>query len=312
MTTASPTWARAPRSTTRSTSSSRSASSVGRHSDSWSVHASRGSSGIAHVLSRPSCSSHDPTRHPGGSRSRAARDSWVARSPPSSIGVVTRSRSSPIVARTRAPSCPTRSRSGRRTSRRVPDSTRHSSGSTTWSSPSRSRVARWNRPDGAGRSRPSTRTARSDSCMAARASGVRSVRYVSGAGAAPDAERHWFRAKWRAEEAVRASGLAWTVVRPTWIYGPRDVSLNRFVGFARSLGMVPLTNRGRQLLAPVFVDDVARLLADTLEDPAAESADPRDRWPGGDDHARHHPTARWRSPTCGGPSCPGPPPCSRR
>jgi len=107
---------------------------------------------------------------------------------------------------------------------------------------------------------------------AAQARGVQSVRYVSGAGAGPDAERHWFRAKWRAEEAVRASGLAWTVVRPTWIYGPRDVSLNRFVGFARTLGMVPLTNRGRQLLAPVFVDDVARLLADTLEDPAAGSA----------------------------------------
>ncbi|MET0773493.1 MAG: NAD(P)H-binding protein [Candidatus Limnocylindrales bacterium] len=108
--------------------------------------------------------------------------------------------------------------------------------------------------------------------MAARASGVRSVRYVSGAGAAPDAERHWFRAKWRAEEAVRTSGLTWTIVRPTWIYGPRDVSLNRFVGFARSLGMVPLTNRGRQLLAPVFVDDIAHLLADTLEGTAAESA----------------------------------------
>ena len=148
--------------------------------------------------------------------------------------------------------------------------------------------------------------------MAARASGVRSVRYVSGAGAAPDAERHWFRAKWRAEEAVRASGLAWTVVRPTWIYGPRDVSLNRFVGFARSLGMVPLTNRGRQLLAPVFVDDVARLLADTLEDPAAESATLEIGGPETMPMRDIIATARWRSPTCGGPSCPGPRPCSRR
>jgi NADH dehydrogenase len=100
--------------------------------------------------------------------------------------------------------------------------------------------------------------------------GVRSIRYVSGAGAAPDAERHWFRAKWRAEEAVRASGATWIIVRPTWIYGPRDVSLNRFVGFARKLPFVPLTNLGRQPLAPVFVDDVARLLADTLEDPAGD------------------------------------------
>ena len=104
---------------------------------------------------------------------------------------------------------------------------------------------------------------------AAAAAGVRRIVYVSGAGAAPDADRHWFRAKWRAEEAIRGSGMTWTIVRPTWIYGPRDVALNRFLGFARRLGMVPLTNSGAQRLAPVFIDDVGRLVADALVDDAA-------------------------------------------
>ena len=36
--------------------------------------------------------------------------------------------------------------------------------------------------------------------------GVRRLVYISGAGAAPDAERHWFRAKWRAEQASEAAG----------------------------------------------------------------------------------------------------------
>lgn len=104
---------------------------------------------------------------------------------------------------------------------------------------------------------------------AARAAGVGRLLYLSGAGAAPDAPRHWFRAKWRAETAVRGSGIPATVIRPTWIYGPRDVSLNRFLGFARTLQAVPMTNFGRQLLAPVFIDDVARLAADSLIDEAA-------------------------------------------
>jgi NADH dehydrogenase len=104
---------------------------------------------------------------------------------------------------------------------------------------------------------------------AAKAAGVERLVYISGAGAAPDARRHWFRAKWRAEEAVRSSGLTFTIIRPTWIFGPRDVSLNRFLGFARRLPFVPLTNNGGQLLAPVFMDDVARLAADALGDPAA-------------------------------------------
>ncbi len=104
---------------------------------------------------------------------------------------------------------------------------------------------------------------------AAPQAGVGRVVYVSGAGAAPDAQRHGLRAKWRAEEAVRRSGLTWTIIRPTWIYGPGDVSLNRFLGFARRLPFVPLTNLGNQPMAPVFIDDAARLVADSLDADAA-------------------------------------------
>jgi len=104
---------------------------------------------------------------------------------------------------------------------------------------------------------------------AAREADVKRVVYLSGAGAAPDAKRHWFRAKWRAEEAVRGSGLTWTIIRPTWLFGPSDVSLNRFIGFGRRLFMVPMTNTGSQELAPVFIDDAANLAADALIDDAA-------------------------------------------
>ncbi len=99
---------------------------------------------------------------------------------------------------------------------------------------------------------------------AAQEAEVARVLYVSGAGAAPDAKRHWFRAKWRAEEAVRKSGISWSIIRPTWVFGPGDVSLNRFLGFARLLPFVPMTNFGGQRLAPIFIDDVAGISADAL------------------------------------------------
>ena len=101
--------------------------------------------------------------------------------------------------------------------------------------------------------------------------GVKRVAYISGAGAGHDAKRHWFRAKAVAEDAVRSSGMVWTILRPTWVYGPGDASLNRFLGFSRVLPFVPMTNFGSQQLAPVFVGDVAKLAADSLErDEAAE------------------------------------------
>ena len=104
---------------------------------------------------------------------------------------------------------------------------------------------------------------------AGQAAGVGRVVYISGAGAGHDAEKHWFRAKARAEDAVRGSGMSWTIIRPTWVFGPGDVSLNRFLGFARALPFVPMTNFGNQQLAPVFVRDVATLAADSLEQEAA-------------------------------------------
>jgi NADH dehydrogenase len=105
---------------------------------------------------------------------------------------------------------------------------------------------------------------------AALGAGVERIVYLSGAGAAIDAPRHWFRVKWRAEQSVRSSGLGYTLIRPTWVYGPGDVSLNRFINLGRRLPIVPMTNLGNQLLAPVFVDDVARLAADAVVDPAAD------------------------------------------
>ena len=106
---------------------------------------------------------------------------------------------------------------------------------------------------------------------AAKTASVRRLVYMSGAGAAPDAPKHWFRAKWRAEEAVRGSGIAYTIFRPSWIYGPGDRSLNRFLGFSRWLPFIPQIGNGKQRLAPVFVGDIAALVADALVTPAAES-----------------------------------------
>ncbi len=108
--------------------------------------------------------------------------------------------------------------------------------------------------------------------LAAKTVGISRLVYISGAGAAPDAPRHWFRAKWRAEEAIRGSGIIYTIFRPSWIYGRGDRSLNRFLGFARWLPFVPQIGNGRQLLAPVFVDDVGALVADALVMPAANNA----------------------------------------
>ncbi len=102
---------------------------------------------------------------------------------------------------------------------------------------------------------------------AAKSAGARRFVYVSGVGAAKESDRHWFRYKWEAERYLQGSGLEWVIVRPTWVYGPGDVSLNRFLGFARLLPFIPMFGNGKQSMQPVFIDDVGRICADCATRP---------------------------------------------
>jgi len=100
---------------------------------------------------------------------------------------------------------------------------------------------------------------------AAVAAGAKRFVYVSGVGVAPDAEKVWHRAKWNGEQAVLGAALDPVVVRPSWVYGPQDRALNRFVAFARSSPVVPVIGDGSQRVNPVFVDDVAAALQEAAQ-----------------------------------------------
>ena len=97
---------------------------------------------------------------------------------------------------------------------------------------------------------------------AAKQVGVRRFVYLSGAGAGQGRKENWFQAKDRAEAAIRESGMEHAILRPSWIYGPNDRSMNRFVFFCRYLPVVPVIGDGKTKVDPIAVSDVARCIAD--------------------------------------------------
>ena len=99
---------------------------------------------------------------------------------------------------------------------------------------------------------------------AAKRVGVRRFVYLSGAGAGQGRPQSWFRAKDMAEAAIRDTGMEHALVRPSWIYGPGDRSMNRFVAFCRYLPVVPVIGDGKTPVYPIFVGDVARCVADAV------------------------------------------------
>ncbi len=92
---------------------------------------------------------------------------------------------------------------------------------------------------------------------AAKQASVRQFIYISGAAADENSTHPGFRAKGRAERAIRESGLAYTIFRPSLVYGPEDKVVN---GLARALRFAPVfgvPGTGRQKIQPVLVDDLA-------------------------------------------------------
>jgi NADH dehydrogenase len=102
--------------------------------------------------------------------------------------------------------------------------------------------------------------------------GVRRFVYLSGAGAGQGRDKPWFKAKDMAEDAIRATGMEHGILRPSWIYGPNDHSMNRFVAFCRYLPVIPVIGNGRTPVYPIHVQDVARCAADLVQREDATAA----------------------------------------
>jgi len=94
--------------------------------------------------------------------------------------------------------------------------------------------------------------------------GVRRFVYLSGAGAGQNRPEPWFRAKDHAEAAIRETGMEYALIRPSWIYGPEDRSMNRFVFFCRNLPVIPVIGDGKTAVHPVYVGDVASAVGELI------------------------------------------------
>jgi len=71
-----------------------------------------------------------------------------------------------------------------------------------------------------------------------------------------------------AERLVSESGIAFTILRPTMIYGSRrDRNISRLVRFLKTSPLVPVVGSGRYHQQPVYVADVAQALVSCLNAP---------------------------------------------
>jgi NADH dehydrogenase len=104
---------------------------------------------------------------------------------------------------------------------------------------------------------------------AAQAAGISRFLHMSALGTRANATARYHRSKWAAEEDVRASGRAWTIFRPSLVYGPGDGFVNLFARMSRWSPMLPVFGDGKSLVQPIAVEDVAHSFVTALKTPAS-------------------------------------------
>lgn len=105
--------------------------------------------------------------------------------------------------------------------------------------------------------------------QAAQSEGLRRFIHMSALGTRPNAVARYHRSKWIAEEAVRSSGLDWTIFRPSLIYGPGDGFVGLFARMAQWSPVLPVIGTGQSRVQPVAVEDVAHCFAAALTTPGS-------------------------------------------
>ena len=94
---------------------------------------------------------------------------------------------------------------------------------------------------------------------AAVVAGVRRIVHISITKPSHDSFYAYYRGKAEVEDAVRASGLEYAIVRPTVLFGDDDILINNIAWLVRRFPVFAVPGDGRYRLRPVATADLADL-----------------------------------------------------
>jgi uncharacterized protein YbjT (DUF2867 family) len=102
---------------------------------------------------------------------------------------------------------------------------------------------------------------------ACRDGGIARLLHVSALNADVAGPSAYLRSKGAGEAAIKQSGLDWTIFRPSVVFGAGDSFLTMFAGLARLMPVLLLACPDARF-QPVWVEDLAQAVAQSLENPA--------------------------------------------
>jgi NADH dehydrogenase len=106
---------------------------------------------------------------------------------------------------------------------------------------------------------------------AAQEAGVKRIIEISGLGTKPGKPGSYMQGRYLAEQMVKESGLQWTIIQPSVLFGKNAPFIKGLADLIRSAPVVPLIGGGSLLFQPIYVEDVVTIIMKVLADPQGTS-----------------------------------------
>jgi NADH dehydrogenase len=101
---------------------------------------------------------------------------------------------------------------------------------------------------------------------AAKRAGVQRIVHISITNPSEDSPLEYFRGKARLERGLMESGIPYAILRPTVLFGKEDILVNNIAWALRHLPVFGVFGDGNYRLQPIYVDDLAALMAEQGRD----------------------------------------------
>ena len=105
----------------------------------------------------------------------------------------------------------------------------------------------------------------------AKDAGVKRIIEISGLGTKKDKPGSYMQGRYLAEKMLKESGLAWTIIQPSVLFGKDAPFIKGLTDLIRSAPVVPLIGGGKTKFQPIYVEDVVTVIIKVLEDPERTS-----------------------------------------
>jgi NADH dehydrogenase len=103
--------------------------------------------------------------------------------------------------------------------------------------------------------------------------GVKKIVHISVTFASEDSQLPYYRGKGLQEKVLKESGVDYSIIRPTLVFGKEDILVNNIAWLIRRFPLFPIAGHGQYRLQPIYAGDLATIAVEHAQGSSSNTID---------------------------------------